>query len=85
LTQKRKSAINILSTADYANTLGRLNVARLANVPKVVVDVAAVKSKELEASVGRKKMVNLARLVGQVFQHDDDVALQRLVLAVSQL
>jgi DNA mismatch repair protein MSH3 len=36
-----------------------LNVARLANVPKPVIDVAAVKSKELEQSIGKRKMENM--------------------------
>jgi DNA mismatch repair protein MSH3 len=40
-------------------TLHRLNVARLANVPKSVIDVAAIKSTELERSVERRKMDSL--------------------------
>jgi DNA mismatch repair protein MSH3 len=36
-----------------------LNVARLANVPESVLRVAAVKSKEMEEGIGRRKMVNL--------------------------
>jgi DNA mismatch repair protein MSH3 len=36
-----------------------LNVARLANVPKAVLEVAAVKSKELEESVEKRKVGNL--------------------------
>jgi DNA mismatch repair protein MSH3 len=39
--------------------MNRLNVAKLANVPKGVIDVAAVKSKELEESIARKKMIYL--------------------------
>jgi DNA mismatch repair protein MSH3 len=34
----------------------RLNVARLANVPKSVIEVAAVKSRELEADIKRRKV-----------------------------
>jgi DNA mismatch repair protein MSH3 len=34
----------------------RLNVARLANVPKSVIEVAAVKSRELEADIKRRKL-----------------------------
>lgn len=56
-----------------------LNVARLANVPKQVVDVAAVKSKELEAQILRRKMTNLGRLVGKVIDGNDEIALQRLM------
>ena len=36
-----------------------MNVARLAKVPKAVIDVAAVKSKELETSVEKRKIQNL--------------------------
>jgi len=36
-----------------------LNVARLAMVPKTVIDVAAVKSKELEMSVEKRKIHSL--------------------------
>ena len=34
----------------------RLNVARLANVPEPVLEVASVKSKELEEEAGRKAL-----------------------------
>ena len=34
----------------------RLNVARLANVPESVLEVASVKSKELEHEAGRKAL-----------------------------
>ena len=36
-----------------------LNVARLANIPQKVLDVAAVKSKALEDTMVRKKLANL--------------------------
>jgi hypothetical protein len=36
-----------------------LNVARLAMIPKTVIDVAAIKSKELETSVEKRKIQNL--------------------------
>ena len=39
--------------------VGRLNVARLANVPSSVLEVAAVKSKELEEEVQEKKLGNM--------------------------
>lgn len=37
-------------------TSGRLNVARLANVPEQVLEVASVKSKELEDEAERKSL-----------------------------
>jgi hypothetical protein len=36
-----------------------LNVARLAMIPKTVIDVAAIKSKELETSVEKRKIQSL--------------------------
>jgi DNA mismatch repair protein MSH3 len=41
-----------------------LNVARLARVPRPVLDLAAVKSREMEEQVRAKRVVGLARLVG---------------------
>ena len=37
----------------------RLNVARLANVPPAVLDLAAIKSKELEEEVQAKGLTSL--------------------------
>jgi DNA mismatch repair ATPase MutS len=33
-----------------------LNVAKLANIPKSVLEIATVKSKELEEDISRKKL-----------------------------
>ena len=49
---------------DFLASLGiltaiRLNVARLASIPKSIIDVAAIKSAELEASISRRKVSNL--------------------------
>lgn len=40
-------------------TCRRLNVARLANVPESVLEVAAIKSKELEDEAERKSLGHL--------------------------
>ena len=40
-----------------------LNVARLARVPKPVLDLAAVKSREMEEQVRAKRVAGLARMV----------------------
>ena len=37
-----------------------LNVARLANIPEQLLNVAAVKSKELERSIKRKKISSVS-------------------------
>ena len=44
--------------SDCSNLI-RLNVARLANVPSTVLDVAAIKSRELEDSTVRRKLATL--------------------------
>jgi len=49
-----------------------LNVARLADLPKNVIDVAGIKSKELEVEEQNKKMNHLQRLTRLVFDDDDD-------------
>ena len=52
-----------ISTSVYADARlidnCRLNVARLAKVPEAVLEVAAVKSKELEEQMQIKKLSNL--------------------------
>lgn len=65
-----------------------LNVARLANLPPTVLDVAKEKSAELEESIKRKRLAALAGAVGQVVsgdKSDDDVLLDRLVASAGQL
>jgi DNA mismatch repair protein MSH3 len=66
--------------------LVRLNVARLANIPKAIIDVAAVKSKELEHSIGKRRIYNLARLLGQVCHSTkDQSAIQRLLVGAEYM
>jgi DNA mismatch repair protein MSH3 len=66
-----------------------LNVARLANVPKAVLDVASVKSKELENSVERRKIENMYRLVGKLMDPSAastaEDALDRVINGIEQL
>lgn len=64
-----------------------LNVARLANVPETVIDVAGVKSKELEGTIRRRQMESLAGTLGRVLQGDevDRDALDVLIDGVEQL
>jgi DNA mismatch repair protein MSH3 len=45
-----------------------LNVARLARVPRPVLDLAAIKSREMEEQVRAKRVVGLARMVGNLVQ-----------------
>lgn len=46
-----------------------LNVARLANVPSSVIDVAAVKSRELERKMTAKRLVGLSHLLSSILSH----------------
>lgn len=71
-----------------------LNVARLARVPKAVLERAALKSTELEMAVRQKKLLGLQQMMGAVLgggrDGDGDVdavadKLELLVLGIEQL
>lgn len=47
-----------------------LNVARLARVPKAVLDTAAQKSRKMEIDVRSKKLVGLSKLMASVLAKD---------------
>jgi hypothetical protein len=77
--------IRYFKLREETNTL-RLNVARLANIQKAIIDVAAIKSKELEDSIGQRKLYNLARLLGQICHSTkDQLAIQRLLLGAEYI
>lgn len=63
-----------------------LNVAKLANVPKTVIETAAVKSKELELNIHRLQLSNIARGLSNVFQDEaKGVTLETVVDGIEQL
>ncbi|KAJ5628189.1 hypothetical protein N7490_010417 [Penicillium lividum] len=66
-----------------------LNVARLANLPPSVIDVARQKSSELEESIKWKRLAVLVGAVGRVVEEKeasvDDDMLDRLLASVDQL
>ncbi|KAI4150532.1 MAG: hypothetical protein L6R39_002258 [Caloplaca ligustica] len=62
-----------------------LNVARLANVPGSVLDVAAVKSKELESEVRRSSMVCLSQVLQSSLEGSGNGQLELLVNGIEQL
>ncbi|KAJ5291858.1 hypothetical protein N7478_001109 [Penicillium angulare] len=69
-----------------------LNVARLANLPPSVIDLAREKSSELEESIKRKRLAVLASAVGKAVEEKgsegtagDDEMLERLLASVAQL
>ncbi|KAL9597411.1 MAG: hypothetical protein Q9219_005164 [cf. Caloplaca sp. 3 TL-2023] len=57
-----------------------LNVARLANVPESVLDVATVKSRELEGDVRRKRLTHLSRVLHHSLQVSGDTDEKQLDL-----
>ncbi|KAK4227493.1 muts domain V-domain-containing protein [Podospora fimiseda] len=67
-----------------------LNVARLARIPKKVLDVAAAKSRELEEQVKCKRLKGAVGLLGNVLSagEDDEVSdeqLEHLISSIEQL
>ncbi|KAJ9164766.1 DNA mismatch repair protein MSH3 [Coniochaeta hoffmannii] len=61
-----------------------LNVARLARIPRKVLEVAARKSKELEMEVNKRRLMGAAGLLSDVLAGDAD-QLDNLVASVEQL
>lgn len=63
-----------------------LNVARLARVPKGVIDTAAVKSKEMEMDVKQKKLGSLAKMMSNVLATEAGTdQLDQLIASIEQL
>ncbi|KAF2876856.1 DNA mismatch repair protein-like protein msh3 [Massariosphaeria phaeospora] len=62
-----------------------LNVARLARVPEKVIDVAEVKSQELEDTMAACKMMNMSRMIKGIFQNDGSEGLEKLIDGIEQL
>jgi DNA mismatch repair protein MSH3 len=61
-----------------------LNVARLARVPKAVLDTASLKSRELEMEVKQKKLIGISKLMGGMFEDGADT-LEQLIIGIEQL
>ncbi|KAH8602955.1 DNA mismatch repair protein-like protein msh3 [Bisporella sp. PMI_857] len=61
-----------------------LNVARLARVPKSVLDVAAIKSREMEQNVMQKKLTGISKLMEDVLWKKSDM-LSQLIVGIEQL
>ena len=62
-----------------------LNVARLANVPESVLNVAAIKSKELENEIRKIGMMNLSRVLQSSLQSSDKQQLNALINGIERL
>jgi DNA mismatch repair protein MSH3 len=61
-----------------------LNVARLARVPKPVLETAALKSHEMEMDVKQKKLGSLSKMIANVLESDAD-QFDQLVSGIEQL
>ncbi|KAI0183090.1 muts domain V-domain-containing protein [Xylaria flabelliformis] len=61
-----------------------LNVARLARIPRRVLDVAAKKSRELEDEIKRRRLGGAVRLLADVLGNDSE-QLDHLVSSIEQL
>ncbi|GME28384.1 hypothetical protein GTA08_BOTSDO02991 [Neofusicoccum parvum] len=62
-----------------------LNVARLANVPDAVLEVAAVKSKELEEVMRRRRVLGLSGTVAKMLEGTQELELDAIVNGIEQL
>jgi len=62
-----------------------LNVARLARIPRKVLDVAARKSREMEEEVKVRRLRGAARLLEDVLRTGDPDQLEHLVSGIEQL
>ncbi|CCU74885.1 DNA mismatch repair protein Msh3/DNA mismatch repair protein msh3 [Blumeria hordei DH14] len=62
-----------------------LNVARLAHIPKFVLDLAAVKSREMEMVIKMKRLIGAARMINSVFKKETDVDLDELVSSLAEI
>ena len=64
-----------------------LNVARLAHVPKPVLEKAAFKSHEMEMDMKRKKLASLSNLIGNVVSGESgtDEKLEQLIVGIDEL
>lgn len=65
-----------------------LNVARLANLPHSVLDLARTKSSELEEKIKRRKLGNVIKSVGGILSDEtksEDAAIEKLIGFADQL
>ncbi|KAF2671495.1 hypothetical protein BT63DRAFT_423698 [Microthyrium microscopicum] len=60
-----------------------LHVARLANIPRSIIELAAVKSRELEMKISHRRATNLGKLVTQ-FLRGESTAVERLLCASTE-
>ncbi|KAK6002759.1 hypothetical protein QM012_001509 [Aureobasidium pullulans] len=62
-----------------------LNVARLAGLPKDVLDIAAIKSTQMEEEANRRKMAHLSRLLSSTFEDDASPSVELLLAGLDMM
>ena len=62
-----------------------LNVARLAQIPEAVLEVAAIKSAKLEEEAATKSVGYLSKVMGSIFNGAGSVDLEQLITGMEQL
>ncbi|KAF2158871.1 hypothetical protein M409DRAFT_30658 [Zasmidium cellare ATCC 36951] len=62
-----------------------LNVARLAGLPKTLLEEAGRRSKAMEEEEAKRRMNYLSKAMGKLLAGGDEVSLQHLVAAIEQL
>jgi DNA mismatch repair protein MSH3 len=62
-----------------------LNVARLANLPTSLLEMAKQKSAELEEKIRRRRLAGLVAAVGGVMEAADGGMIERLVKGMEEL
>ncbi|KAL5336063.1 muts domain V-domain-containing protein [Aspergillus crustosus] len=62
-----------------------LNVARLANLPNSLLDIARQKSTELEEKIRRRRLAGLVTAVGAMVESADQGMLERLISGMEEL
>jgi DNA mismatch repair protein MSH3 len=62
-----------------------LNVARLAGLPRDVLDVAAIKSTQMEAEANRRKMAHLSRILSSTLEDEKEPNLELLIAGIDMM
>ncbi|KAH0349006.1 DNA mismatch repair protein msh-3, partial [Aureobasidium melanogenum] len=62
-----------------------LNVARLAGLPKDVLDIAAIKSTQMEEEANRRKMAHMSRLLSSTLEDDQSPNVELLLAGLDMM
>jgi DNA mismatch repair protein MSH3 len=73
----------LYEVAPVAHRSYGLNVARLARIPRGVIEVAKGKSMEMEGQVKRRKLAGTVNVLGELLKGEVDI--EQLVASIEQL